>query len=291
MAHLIEHGPNVLVVASPSGPKGFDLALIAALQERANVEIINYASPFVARDNTHVVVNRAITEGNQHITDLKYFEQQTGIRVTNPLDAAARSRDKRTYPTDYSGLVVETEICSNLEEILDCAHRFGRDVVVKGPEGYQSNELAKYTGETDIAEVQKVLGNITKQVVVQPFIPQFVSTQIRVVACRDSCGEHHVLGAYRRVPAPGDWKTGPVWEGMYVEHSITEAERALGIEVAKRSNLDFIGMDLGYLDNKPTLIETNSSPGGIGLQRHIPQASERYAELVVHLATVTHSGS
>jgi glutathione synthase/RimK-type ligase-like ATP-grasp enzyme len=189
------------------------------------------------------------------------------FHINNPLEMY-RSADKRTYVDRYSEFIPETVVSSDVEELERVLHeRFGGEMIVKDPFGSCGVDVEKVTKNDDYMSILlKMTENGTKKIVAQKFMHYATkgSKRVAVVGKVGDDVSYRVVHFYGRKPLSGEWKDNLSQGGSVVEfEDIREDEKELCLNVAKRSGLYLVGLDIMDDIDKdgkrvPKLVETNS---------------------------------
>ncbi|MBF0551862.1 MAG: glutathione synthase, partial [Deltaproteobacteria bacterium] len=173
--------------------------------------------------------------------------------------------DGKTYILNFPDVIPSTRLVDNRAELLDLAGRYPHGVVVKPLSGYGGQGVVKiHPGliEDDEPAIRLFFpgaaGAIEPPVMVQEYLPQVMQGDVRVLMLN---GEP--VGAMRRLPAKGDFRTNVSLGGQVLPHHLTSREQDVCLRIGPRLVSDgfvFVGLDL--IDGR--LIEVNYvSPGGI----------------------------
>jgi len=97
---------------------------------------------------------------------------------------------------------------------------------------------------------------------VQEFIKESSGTDIRCFVV-----DGRVVGAMKRTAQPGEFRSNLHQGGSAVKIKITKDERRSAIKAAKVLKLNVAGVDLLRSDSGPKILEVNSSPGLLGIEK------------------------
>ena len=173
-------------------------------------------------------------------------------------------------------------VTSSIEEILSFQKKTGSDLVIKPlyEKGGKGVFLLKPTkGARHL--LKKATGNELEMVIAQKFLPLPAGRgDKRILLWKDK-----ILGAFERIPPPGDFRSNLSLGGKFVACSVSDREKKLTREVAReliREGLFWVGLDV----RRGWLIEVNvTSPAGlVELDRLYGGASQKMAQEVLRLA-------
>ncbi|MBF0496100.1 MAG: hypothetical protein HQK58_05925 [Deltaproteobacteria bacterium] len=171
----------------------------------------------------------------------------------------------KSYILNFPDVIPSTWLVDNRAEFLDLAGRYPHGVVVKPLSGYGGQGVIRCppgrVGDGEPAVrffFPMTAGDIEPPVMVQEYLPQVMQGDVRVLMLN---GEP--VGAMRRLPARGDFRTNVSLGGRVLPHHLTSHEEDVCSRIGPRlvsDGLVFVGLDL--IDGR--LIEVNYvSPGGI----------------------------
>lgn len=177
------------------------------------------------------------------------------------------SADKRTYVKNYPEFIPKTFVSKNISQLEKALHEeFGGKMILKDPFGSCGNSVEKIEkGENYISLLKKMTKNETFQIVAQEFLT-FVNEgtkRVAIVGNPKKEDSYKIIHFYGRKPSRGNWKDNLAQGGELQEiNHLTKCEENLCLEVARKSGLFTVGIDIGdTLENGkrvPKLIETNS---------------------------------
>ncbi|MBS7652124.1 MAG: RimK family alpha-L-glutamate ligase [Candidatus Bathyarchaeia archaeon] len=194
--------------------------------------------------------------------DLLYRLERLGLLIVNPPKSIERAVDKYFALTllEEAGLPVpRTVVTESSTRALKAFNELGGDVVIKpifGSRGIGSTRVSDY----DVAErIFRALSFHHEVIYIQEYI-EHGFTDIRAFVLGD-----RVLASMRRV-ADG-WKTN-VSQGARPEPLRLEEElEELAVKASKAVGCVVAGVDILEGRGGPWVIEVNSQPGWMGLQR------------------------
>ena len=178
----------------------------------------------------------------------------SGIPFTvNDFRGLLKAADKR-YILEFPDLIPATRIVYCDRDLHDIAGEFRGEVVVKPLDGFGGDGIHRI-GIHDLCNIEIRNGS---PLMVQEFLPEVGKGDIRILMLN---GE--VVGAMRRLPVRGEFRSNVKLGGTVTPHILDSRELEVCTSVADRLRSDglyFVGLDL--IDGR--LIEINClSPGGI----------------------------
>ena len=209
------------------------------------------------------IFNRSLNARPVFFTNLDRLANDLGVPAINPGAASLRACDKRTYLGDFPAMIPGTWVVHSLEEILRLQRDLADEVVLKDPYGGFGKDVIRFRGEEDSADALALLAKVPDVgVVAQIFCRGFLEGDKRIIAQRAERGGFEVVAWFKRVPAPGGWKSNVSAGGRIVMCDLEEEERTLALEVAEIAGLDYVGIDVSRENGRSLLIEINAYTGG-----------------------------
>ena len=205
------------------------------------------------------------------VDDLDFSKKLSEIRtlhINNPLEMYA-SADKRTYIDRYPEFIPETIVSSNISELSKILEeKFNGEMIVKDPFGACGKGVEKISSnQPNYKDILiRMTNNETKEIVAQKFM-EFASKGSKRVAVVGKVGidnSYKIIHFYGREPEAGKWKDNIAQGGKVIDlDSLREDEKKLCLDVARKSGLYTVGLDImDDLDENKNiisrLIETNS---------------------------------
>jgi glutathione synthase/RimK-type ligase-like ATP-grasp enzyme len=204
------------------------------------------------------------------IADLEFAENLNKIKalhINPPLESYA-SADKKTYVERYPEFIPKTIISSDIEELEKVLSDFGGVMVVKDPLGSGGKGVEKVEArDPNHKEILKRLTqNGKRRIVAQRFL-HFASEGGKRVSVIGKIGDpdsYKIIHFYGRKPCSENWKDNLAQGGDVIElENLREDEKELCLNVAKRSGLYAVGLDImDDLDDEGSrisrLVETNA---------------------------------
>jgi glutathione synthase/RimK-type ligase-like ATP-grasp enzyme len=229
----------------------------------------------VARDATEssppphppdAVLNVVSTHSKALLESIESHANEAGAALSSPTRAAWRAEDKRTYVEDFTDISPPTRIARTLDDVRAAFEEFGGDIVVKDPFGMRGRGTERISSEGDLVVAEKVAENAvgpTRELIVQPFMSGFATGDKRIITQKSPDGHVEIIAHIMRRPPLGSWKCNIRSGGVVEQTDLTEAERAIALEVASRTGLDNTAMDIARHEGRLYYIEHNNSAGGI----------------------------
>jgi glutathione synthase/RimK-type ligase-like ATP-grasp enzyme len=176
------------------------------------------------------------------------------------------SADKRTYIKNYPEFIPRTIVSREINKLEKKLEEFGGKMIVKDPFGSCGFSVEKIEkGEDYIPLLKKMTKNETFSILAQEFLyfAEEGTKRVAVIGNPELPESYKIIHSYGRRHPQGNWKDNLSQGGEVVEiGELREDEKRLCIEVAKKSGLHVMGLDIGdTIENGkrvPKLIETNS---------------------------------
>ncbi len=187
------------------------------------------------------------------------------VFIINDIQGQIRASSK-LYMLNFPDIIPETHVSRDPVRLRKIIEEFGGDVIMKPTVGFRGTGVIKLSNR-DPENLNSLLGfyvDSTKKyedrnpVIVQEFMDEVRHGDVRIMVLN---GE--ILGAMRRIPCDGEFRTN-LYAGARAEpHEITDTDRHICRTVRNRlvqDGLYFVAIDI--IGDK--LIEINCiSPGGI----------------------------
>lgn len=175
--------------------------------------------------------------------------------------------NSKLYPLNFPGIIPETHVSRDPQRLKRIIDEFGGAMVVKPLQGYGGEGVIKVSTR-DQENLFSLVNYYTRAsrpypdrepIMVQEYLEEAKSDgDVRILLLN---GE--IIGAMKRVPRKGEFRTNVHAGGRAYKHDITPAERKICKTLKKRlveDGLYFVGIDT--IGDK--LVEVNCvSPGGI----------------------------
>ena len=175
--------------------------------------------------------------------------------------------NSKLYTLNFTDIIPETHVSRDPKRLRKIIDDFGGDMVVKPLQRYGGEGVIKVSNR-DTENLNSLINYYVKgyedyparePIMVQEFLDAVrVEGDIRILLLN---GE--ILGAMRRMPQEGDFRTNVHVGAKAFKHEVTEAEKEICLAIKDRlveSGLYFVGIDV--IGDK--LVEINCvSPGGI----------------------------
>ena len=196
------------------------------------------------------------------------------------------SANKKTYVKNYPEYIPETRITSNVSKLEDLLkNKFKGKMIVKDPSGAHGDGVFRITSRDNYnEEFKKITQNEKIKVIAQKFLHYCFEGGKRVILLGNP-GERNSFEfviSYRKVPGKGQWKDNLALGGKAILTNLREDEKELCLEVAAKSGLYGIGIDI--MDDKSKsgkrisrLIETNA----IIATRAYPEAISKTVDFIM----------
>ncbi len=196
---------------------------------------------------------------------LNQFEM-TGVYPLNSSDAIAKSRDKLRclqllsragIGLPVTGFAHATQFTDDLIEMVG-----GAPVVIKLLEGTQGIGVVLGDTHRSAKSVIEAFRGLDANIMVQEFIKEAGSTDIRCLVVGDKVG-----ASMMRKGQEGDFRSNLHRGGTASTVRITPEERSTAVRSAKLMGLNVAGVDMLRSNHGPVVMEVNSSPGLEGLEK------------------------
>jgi glutathione synthase/RimK-type ligase-like ATP-grasp enzyme len=278
----------------PDEPLTDDRAYLLGNLKRAFDEV---ESSFVSRSalrfpepaqRPDLILNLAGGRSTALLNSLDRKAAEWRVPISPPGIAAAKADDKRSYIVDFSDLSPPTRIARSPEDLKKALTDFGQ-MVVKDPFGMRGIGVERIMSEAELPLACELLANTTcdlNEVVVQPYLSDFAKGDKRVIVQRTPENRFEILGQIFRKPPPGEWKSNLRSGGKAIRTELSEDESVLALEIARRTGLDNVTLDIGKSGGQLFYIEHNQAYGGLidfDLDRGTSFVS-RCADFLLHLA-------
>ena len=187
------------------------------------------------------------------------------VFIINDIQGQMKASSK-LYQMNFNGIIPETHVSKDPIRLRKIIEEFGGDMIMKPTIGFSGQGVIKLSMK-DPENLNSLLHyyvDSTKRyedrrpVVVQEYLEEVREGDVRILLLN---GE--ILGAMKRIPCMGEFRTN-IHAGARADyHKVTESERRICETIKERllaDGLYFVGVDI--IGDK--LIEINSiSPGGI----------------------------
>lgn len=198
-----------------------------------------------------------------HKEDFYFFKcLEDSVFFLNSIKGISITENKIYTSTQIASYIPKTNICSSPREILSAFDEIeGKHLIVKPVDSFGGKGVFKIDRK-DTDSYKGLFNSFfnfdNKFVIVQEYIEEIKEGDIRMLVL-----DGMILGAYKRIPNPGDFRSNISAGGYAAPHAISDREREIGVEVAK--NLKKYGIYFAGLDiSGDKLIEVNVlAPGGI----------------------------
>lgn len=177
-----------------------------------------------------------------------------------------REANEKLYALHFSKYMPKTLVSAHEDEIYAFLDEIGGQGVIKPLDLAGGSGVMMLTkGDKNTrAIVQLVTGENTRLAMVQEFLPDVVNGDKRVLLL-----DGEVLGAINRVPRKDDFRSNIHVGGSVEPYDVSEAERAMIADIAKRLKQDglvFVGLDV--IGGKLTEVNVTSPTGIQQLSAH-----------------------
>jgi len=175
--------------------------------------------------------------------------------------------NSKLYPLNFPGIIPETHVSRDPQRLKKVIDDFGGDMVVKPLQRYGGEGVIKVSNR-DQENLASLIDYYVQANRAYPerepiMVQAYVNGVKRYGDVRILMLNGEILGAMRRKPLPGAFKTNIHAGGQACRHAVTEQEKEICRSIKERlikDGLFFVGIDV--IEDK--LVEINCvSPGGI----------------------------
>ena len=207
---------------------------------------------------------------------LRQFECM-GVLPLNPSHAVAAARDKfhsLQLLVQGGAAVPATAMAHERSEATHTVELVGgAPAIVKLPEGRQGVGVVLADTTQSARSVIEAFRGIKRRVLVQEFIEEAASSDIRVVVI-----DGEVVATMERSGEAGEFRSNLHRGGVSKPVAITPAEHALARRATRAAGLSLCGVDILRSNDGPLVIEVNATPGLKGAE---PASGRDIAGLVI----------
>jgi RimK family alpha-L-glutamate ligase len=209
------------------------------------------------------LILRRLDADRSHDVQFELLEllERAGVLLINRPGALALAESKllTTALLSEAGVPVpETVLAQTSAEAHEAVETFG-EAVLKPVYGALGTDVERVDTRITLPDLDERLDK-HGALYVQEYIPGGES-DIRAFVV----GER-VIGAMRRVPAPGEWRANIHRGGKGVPVRLSPAVQRLAVRATQVLGLDYAGVDLIQGPRGPYVIELNGAPGWHGLE-------------------------
>ena len=235
-------------------------------------EIMTFRSSRTARSlpappkRPDLILNLVSAKCPELLAAMDAWGEHFGAPVSPISEHAWRAEDKRTYLDSYADVSPPTQVASSIAEMEEIRAEFGGDIVVKDPLGHGGNSVERVRNAQDIPLAEALIENSwngTRQLVVQPYLSGFSRGDKRILVQRMPDNSYKIIAHIYRRPPPGGWKSNIRRGGQTGTVDLSQADIDLANELAPRTGLDIVVLDIGEHEGRNYFIETNCTYGGI----------------------------
>ncbi len=213
-----------------------------------------------------LILNLVSAKCPELLASMDDWAEHFGVPVSPITEHAWRAEDKRTYLDTYADVSPPTKIAKSIEEMEQIRHEFGGDVVVKDPLGHGGDSVERVRSGQDVSLAEGLIQNSwneTRELIVQPYYSGFSRGDKRILLQRMPDNSYEVIAHIYRKPPPGGWKSNIRRGGQTGIVDLTHDDLDLANELAPRTGLDIVVLDIGEHEGRNYFIETNCTYGGI----------------------------
>lgn len=232
-----------------------------------NLKITNYfitANGKSVLDATHYILGSSSCKlGNyRHLSQiLKNYLNAKGKRVLNSKFSIPLSFKFNTYVSLSASNVpiIDTFIFPNINALEQNKHKLPFPLIIKHGNKSKGKDITKINNIQDLETFQNKLNDDISKYMFQ----EYVDTGEKKEDYRIVTVGNEIVGGYKRIAPEGKITTNTYIGGDYKTDEkieINDELRTIVTNVIKATQMEFTGIDLIYKNNKPVIIEVNSSP-------------------------------
>lgn len=188
--------------------------------------------------------------------------EEYGLRLINSRESLEIASDKfltSLFLEKHEIPTPRTVICEDPHDALDLFNELGGDVILKPLFGSKGIGVTRLNDKAFAENVIYSLGHLNEVFYLQEFVKHY-NRDIRIFVI----GTEAIAGMYR---VSDNWKTN-VFAGARVEPlELTEELEQLAVKSAQITKTEIAGVDILESENGLKVIEVNSIPGFMALQK------------------------
>ena len=257
--------PEVRLLTDEFNKRDYEVQYFVPSTVKVKVNIERFEDRFVNLEPRRMLVRGFGANVTQKIffrLDILRAIEEYSIRLINSRESLEIASDKfltSVFLEKQNIPTPKTIICENPHDALEMYEELGRDVIIKPLFGSKGIGISRLNEKGFAENVIITLGQLNEVFYLQEFIEHY-NRDIRVFVI----GDKAIAGMYR---VSDNWKTN-VYAGAEVKPlELTDELRELAIKSAKVTKTEIAGVDILESENGYYVIEVNSIPGFMALQK------------------------
>ncbi len=257
--------PEVEILTKEMEKRGYFVDYLIPEMVKVKIGVENFKEQFKGLEPKRALVRgfgASITQKIFYRLDLLRTIEECGVRLINSREALELASDKflTSFMLEKNNIPTpKTIVCENPDDALRAFDELGGDVVLKPLFGSKGIGVTRLNDKAFAENVIYSLGQLNEIFYLQEFV-NHPNRDIRVLVI----GEKAIAGMYR---VASGWKTNIHAGGRSEPLELTKELESLAIRAAKVAKTEISGVDIMESDNGFVVIEVNSIPGFIGLQK------------------------
>jgi RimK family alpha-L-glutamate ligase len=257
--------PEVQLLTKEFNNREYDVQYFIPSKVKVKVNISKFEDRF-----TNLELNRILVRGfGANVTQKIFFRldilraiEEYGIRLINSRESLEIASDKfltSVFLEKHNIPTPKTIICEDPHDALKMYEELGGDIIIKPLFGSKGIGISRLNDKGFAENVIISLGHLNEVFYLQQFIEHY-NRDIRIFVI----GNKAIAGMYR---VSDNWKTN-VYAGAEVKPlELTKELKELAIKSAKVTKTEIAGVDILESDEGYQVIEVNSIPGFMALQK------------------------
>jgi RimK family alpha-L-glutamate ligase len=257
--------PEVQLLTKEFNNREYDVQYFIPSTVKVKVNISKFEDRF-----TNLELNRILVRGfGANVTQKIFFRldilraiEEYGIRLINSRESLEIASDKfltSVFLEKHNIPTPKTIICEDPHDALKMYEELGGDIIIKPLFGSKGIGISRLNDKGFAENVIISLGHLNEVFYLQQFIEHY-NRDIRIFVI----GNKAIAGMYR---VSDNWKTN-VYAGAEVKPlELTKELKELAIKSAKVTKTEIAGVDILESDEGYQVIEVNSIPGFMALQK------------------------
>lgn len=257
--------PEVKLLTEEFNKRGYNIQYFIPSTVKIKVNIRKFDDQFTDLEPRRILVRGFGANVTQKIffrLDILRAIEEYGIRLINSRESLEIASDKfltSIFLEKHNIPTPKTIICEDPHDALKMYKELGGDVIIKPLFGSKGIGISRLNDQGFAENVIISLGHLNEVFYLQEFIEHY-NRDIRIFII----GNEAIAGMYR---VSDNWKTN-VYAGAEVKPlEITKELKDLAIKAAKVTNTEIAGVDILESDEGYYVIEVNSIPGFMALQK------------------------
>ena len=257
--------PEVQLLTKEFNKRGYDVHYFVPSIVKVKVNISKFEDRFTNLEPRRILVRGFGANVTQKIffrLDILRAIEEYGIRLINSRESLEIASDKfltSVFLEKHNIPTPKTIICEDPHDALKMYEELGGDVIIKPLFGSKGIGISRLNDKGFAENVIISLGHLNEVFYLQQFIEHY-NRDIRIFVI----GNKAIAGMYR---VSDNWKTN-VYAGAEVKPlELTKELTELAIKSAQVTKTEIAGVDILESDEGYQVIEVNSIPGFMALQK------------------------